>query len=260
MQHPNEKRFEDFFTEHKYVVLKNYLYNYLLRKRAINRAIRDDRRELMLEVGSGLSPIITGVDNVVYSELSFKALQNLKHRNGRGRYVVADGTRLPFKADAFSHTICSEVLEHVEDDQQAIRELARVMKRPGHACITVPHRKFYFASDDRYVRHFRRYEIPEMAEKLENAGLRLAVTKKVLGPLEKVTMWPTVMFFSALQRVIGRQAARESSDGFANAIAPLFKWVNLLYSLLARADAKLMPKALSTVILFEAEKIAEQSP
>lgn len=259
MQHPNEKRFEDFFTEHKYVVLKNYLYNYLLRKRAINRAIREDDRELMLEVGSGLSPIVTDADNIVYSELSFKALQNLKQRNRRGYYVVADGTRLPFKTDAFSHTICSEVLEHVEDDQQAIRELARVMKSPGHACITVPHRKFYFASDDRYVRHFRRYEIAEMTEKLENAGLRLAVTRKVLGPLEKITMWPTVMFFSMLQRVMGRQTAGEGADGIALAIAPLFKWLNLVYSLLARIDAKVMPKALSTVILFEAEKTVKPS-
>lgn len=255
-KHPNEKRFEEFFAENKYVVLKNYLYNYLVRRRAINHAIRDDDQQLILEVGSGLSPIVTDVDNIVYSELSFLAIQTLKRQNRRGSYVVADGTRLPFRTEAFSHTICSEVLEHVEDDVQAIRELARVMKSPGHACITVPHRKFYFAADDRFVRHFRRYEIPEMTDKLKEAGLRLRMTKKVLGPLEKITMWPTVMTFRVVQRFVPGSSAGNASGGFVDLVAPVFKWINLIYALLARLDAKIMPRALSTVILFEAEKPA----
>ena len=258
-KHPNETRFEDFFTEDRYVVLKNYLYNYIVRKRAITRAIAGDQQELILEVGSGLSPIIVGMDNIVYSELSFRALHTLRRRNQRGHYIVADGTRLPFKNDVFSHTICSEVLEHVEDDRTAIKELARVMKSPGHACITVPHRKFYFAADDRFVRHFRRYEIPEMIEKLNQGGLTLRSATKVLGPLEKLTMWPMIVGYSILQRLTGHQDARPSGGGFVRFIAPPFKWLNLAYSVLVRIDAKIMPRALATVILFEAEKSAQDT-
>ena len=255
---PSERRFEEFFVQDSYVALKNYLYNYLERKRAINRALEDEP-ELVLEVGSGLSPIITGRENVIYSELSFRALRTLKELNGQGHYVAADGTRLPFASSSVSHVICSEVLEHVEDDQAAIDELARVLKIGGLAYITVPHRRFYFAADDRYVHHFRRYEIEEMTIKLENAGLRLRRLKKVLGPLEKVTMFSVVMLFSAMRSISkDRNAApgRTSSTGTAlrSVLHPVFKWAHRGYAVLARVDAWVMPRALATVMLFEAVK------
>tara|TARA_Y100000031_G_scaffold153650_1_gene199400 strand:+ start:1001 stop:1471 length:471 start_codon:yes stop_codon:yes gene_type:complete len=45
---------------------------------------------------------------------------------------------LPFEDDKFDSVICSEVLEHIEDDQKAIQELYRVLKREGLLILTVP--------------------------------------------------------------------------------------------------------------------------
>ena len=253
MRHANEERFEDFFEEDRYVALKNHLYNYVLRKRLISSVVASHAPDLTLEVGSGLSPMITGVDNIVYSELSHRALGTLRGRNGRGHYVVADCTRLPFKDGSFDATVCSEVLEHVEDDQGAIKELARVMNADGSASITVPHRQFYFAADDRYVRHFRRYELEDILAKLDNAGLEARSVKKVLGPLEKVLMFSTVMFFSFLQRFRSPRKTR-GDGGLLSAIAPVFKWINLGIAGVAWLDAKIMPRALATVIFVEAGK------
>lgn len=251
MKHPNEKRFEDFFVEDRYVVLKNYLYNYLLRKRAINAVLDAEDPTLILEVGSGLSPIVTRRDHVVYSELSFRAIQTLKRHHGRGEYVVADCTRLPFKEQTFSHAVCSEVLEHIEDDVEAMRELSRIIKPWGGICITVPHGKFYFAADDEYVRHFRRYTVSEMEEKLAEAGLKARCIGKVLGPLEKITMYVGVMVFSIIQnRATGTADSRWTHSLFVR----IFKRSNQFYTLLARLDAFVMPRWLSTVLLFETEK------
>lgn len=253
-KHSNEKRFEDFFVEEKYVVLKNYLYNYLLRRRAINAVLHSGNPGLILEVGSGLSPIVTDMDDIVYSELSFRALQTMKARNQRGSYVVADGTRLPFASESFGHVVCSEVLEHVEDDEGAIREFARVMRADGRVSVTVPHRKFYFAADDRYVRHFRRYEIEEMRGKLSRAGLCAPTVQKVLGPFEKVTMFTTVMAFSLIQRLGPKKKGAGGSGAWIGWVAPPFKWMNRLLAVVAWLDARIMPRALSTVVLFEIEK------
>ena len=52
-------RFEDFFADDAYVSMKNLLYNYLLRKRAIRKCLLKQERGLILEVGSGLSPMVT---------------------------------------------------------------------------------------------------------------------------------------------------------------------------------------------------------
>lgn len=251
---PTEKRFEDFFSEGTYVVLKNYLYNYRVRVRRINTILRDEPVERLLEVGSGLSPIVTGTDEAVYSELSFRALQALRRFNEKGHFVVADGTRLPFRDGAFSHVVCSEVLEHVERDQAALSEIGRVLQHDGKAFVTVPHRKFYFAADDRFVHHFRRYEIAEMAGKMQQAGLNLLSTRKVLGPLEKVTMFSAVMCFALLERigVVGGEGAPPGR--LIRMLAKPFDWSNRAFTLLARLDAAIMPKALATVILFEAAK------
>jgi SAM-dependent methyltransferase len=259
-RHPNERRFEEFFIRDSYVTLKNYLYNYLERKRAINKRLALAPRGRVLEVGSGLSPIVTDRADVIYSELSFRAMQTLKHVQGQGRFIVADGTRLPFVAGSLDQVICSEVLEHVEDDQTAIGEMARVLRPGGRVYITVPHRRAYFAADDRYVGHFRRYETNEMRDKLTRAGLELARAQKVLGPLEKLTMWAVVVSLSAFERMTGRGDRAPGESGsragavLRGALRPVFKYGHRAYALLARLDAAIMPQSFAAVVLFEGVK------
>jgi len=83
--------FQELFKDKKYISVKNYLYNYLLRKRAIKKCLKDDHPDLMLEVGSGISPLVTDRSNIVYSDISFEAISILKRTLARGYYVVAEG-------------------------------------------------------------------------------------------------------------------------------------------------------------------------
>jgi ubiquinone/menaquinone biosynthesis C-methylase UbiE len=249
MSHPETNRFQDFFEERKYIVLKNYLYNYLLRKIAVEKSLLNERSELILEVGSGISPMMTPANRITYLDLSFAALQILKDSYGKGWYVVADCMSLPFKSSIFSHTISSEVLEHLADDRQAINELARVLKPSGHFIVTFPHRKFYFAIDDRFVNHFRRYELHEMLDRLKDAGFRPIIIKKVLGPLEKITMCFVVFCFSIIQKLKPQNVKVPRKSLIVNLFSSIFKWGNRYYALLAWLDARIMPRALSTVLL-----------
>lgn len=52
--------------------------------------------------------------------------------------VRADLVDLPFSADRFDCVLCSHVLEHVDDDRRALREIARVLRPGGWAAILVP--------------------------------------------------------------------------------------------------------------------------
>jgi len=54
MNHSNANRFQDFFEESKYTLLKNYLYNYRLRKMAVEKSLQNENIKLILEVGSGI--------------------------------------------------------------------------------------------------------------------------------------------------------------------------------------------------------------
>lgn len=254
MNAPPENRFQEFYHEANYLALKNHLYNYLVRKRAVENAVQPQAGELVLEIGSGISPVMTRTGRIVYSDLSFEAMDCLRRASGQGWHVVADGTRLPFKNGAFQHAISSEVLEHVPDDRKAIGELARVLQPQGRLTVTFPHRKFYFAADDRFVSHCRRYELAEMEERLQAAGLAPVLTQKVLGPLEKVTAFTVVMLFS-LSRKCGFSGNQHGpSRTLIRFVSPLFKAANRLYAGLAWLDARIMPRALATVLLIQADK------
>lgn len=248
-----DNRFENFFVDDKYITLKNYLYNYLLRKYAVEKALANEKRDMILEVGCGISPTACAENHMVYSDLSFLALQTLKRNTGKGMYVVADGMNLPFRPGSFSHAISSEVLEHLEDDRKALAEIAVVMKPAGVLVITFPHRKLYFAYDDRFVKHFRRYELAEMECRLREAGLHPVSVRKVLGPLEKITMCTAIFIFSVVQRFHegnGQNVKKRQPVIFS----ALFKWINRLYAGLAWLDASIMPRALSTVLLVKSVK------
>jgi ubiquinone/menaquinone biosynthesis C-methylase UbiE len=60
----------------------------------------------------------------------------------RARLVQGDATRLPLPDASFDKLILSEVLEHLEDDAEALSEAARVLKPGGVCAITVPHANY----------------------------------------------------------------------------------------------------------------------
>lgn len=252
MTSAGDNRFQDFFEDETYVALKNYLYNYLLRKRAVEKAMQAEEKGVVLEIGSGISPVMTSWEQVVYSDLSFSALRQLRRLQGKGHYVVADGMNLPFKANAFSHAISSEVLEHIEDDRKALREMAGVIKPEGALVVTFPHRHFYFSSDDRFVNHYRRYELPEMEFRLKEAGLHPVFVRKVLGPLEKITMVLVTGCIAIRQGLGGKERTGVTQSRPAGILISLFKWGSRVYAGLAWIDAFIMPRALSAVLLIKA--------
>jgi ubiquinone/menaquinone biosynthesis C-methylase UbiE len=249
----NENRFDDFYANEQYISLKNHLYNYLLRKCAVEKAMQDEKKELVLEIGSGISPVLTSWERIVYSDLSASALDMLKKMHGKGQYVVADAMNLPFEADSFSHVISSEVLEHLEDDRKSLKEIARVTKPNGVLIVTFPHRHLYFAHDDRFVHHYRRYELSEMISRLEEVGFYPVDVRKVLGPLEKLTMLFVTVCASALQNLNSKRRIKTQAKP-QKVLISLFKGLNRYYAGLAWIDARIMPRALSTVLLIKAKK------
>lgn len=248
-------RFEDFFQNSNYIALKNYLYNYTLRKHAVIKSIHIDENMTALEIGSGISPMITSMKNIVYCDLSFSALQVLRKALGKGFYVVADSTQLPFRKDSFYNIVCSEVLEHIENDRAALREIARILASPGSLVITFPHRQFFFSFDDRFVRHFRRYELSEMISLLKDAGLKITKIAKVLGLLEKIIMVPTTFLIQKFQFIRPVQKNNTAEGTFLfRVFLFFFKWLNGLLAILVWFEAKMVPLYYATVLIIKAEK------
>lgn len=106
--------------------------------------------------------------------------------------VQADITKLPFQTGCFDVILCLHVLEHVSNDEAAIRELFRVLKPGGWAIAQVPidkTRKVTFedsniiSNDERECAfgqfdHVRRYGL-DYRSRLESAGFSVTVDKYI---------------------------------------------------------------------------------
>jgi ubiquinone/menaquinone biosynthesis C-methylase UbiE len=89
------------------------------------------------------------------------------------------GERLPFSDGAFDRVICTETLEHVDDDSVLARELVRVLKPGGILAVSVPDEfseKVFWKLSKNYRTHagghVRIYERERIVALLREAGLR----------------------------------------------------------------------------------------
>ncbi len=57
-------------------------------------------------------------------------------------YSVQNGQSLSFADGYFDVVTCLEVIEHVDDPRQLLREIARVLRPGGHAVLTCPNVRF----------------------------------------------------------------------------------------------------------------------
>ncbi len=62
----------------------------------------------------------------------------LYNYEGKVSLTQADITNIPFKDESFDFILCNHVLEHIPDDNLAMRELYRVMTKNGNGIFQVP--------------------------------------------------------------------------------------------------------------------------
>lgn len=63
-------------------------------------------------------------------------------------FQVADAVKLPFEDESFDYVLSFDVLEHIEDQNKALSEMARVLKRGGWLLI------YTINKNQRYTWHF----------------------------------------------------------------------------------------------------------
>lgn len=84
-----------------------------------------------------------------------------------------DLVNCPLPGNSFDGLTLLNVLEHIEDDSAAIRQVARILKPGGVAAIEVPAGPHLYDVYDKHLMHFRRYEMADLLRKISSAGLRV---------------------------------------------------------------------------------------
>ena len=76
-----------------------------------------------------------------------------------------------------------DVLEHTEDDMQVLRDLHGLLAPGGVLLLTVPSGKVFWSYFDEIAHHCRRYELPELAEKLRQAGFEIELATHFMAAI-----------------------------------------------------------------------------
>ncbi len=116
---------------------------------------------------AGLCDALIGVEPM---EANFRLLR--QNYAGKAHCAVhqADLASIPVASGSVDAVISTQVFEHIEDDQAAAAEVARVIRSGGYALISTPHPPEVFPNDG----HVRPgYTVEEMAALFAPVGLQL---------------------------------------------------------------------------------------
>ena len=133
----------------------------------------------IVEFGAGVGSVsirlLPFADSLTLVEPSPNLVQKLQARFGDDGRIAVIGDDLESSAanmrDASVDTIVLvNVLEHVENHQNAMAELLRTLKPGGHLLIFAPALQSLMSRLDRLHGHFRRYERRELRDLVLQAG------------------------------------------------------------------------------------------
>jgi len=188
-QHSGQRSYFDAeFRGYERYSLENWRAAYVDRLRAA--ALLDDPAAPLVDIGVGGSgytvieaaraglPAI-GCDLSLEGLRSAKAFAAAEGVAEQSLWVRCSAEKLPLASESFGAALAIAVLEHVPDDETALGELARVLRRGGRAWITVPHALHRISPvfraanrrHDRRLGHLRRYEVEILVERAARVGL-----------------------------------------------------------------------------------------
>jgi SAM-dependent methyltransferase len=96
----------------------------------------------------------------------------LARQRGIGEVVAGSVLEMPFADASFDLAVSLDVIEHLEDDVAALRELRRVVAPGGALLVTVPAYQWLWSGHDEINHHHRRYTRRTLQSAAEHAGWR----------------------------------------------------------------------------------------
>lgn len=187
----------------------------------------------ILDVGTG-----TGSNLRMLRDLGFDRVRGLDRSSeavrfcaekGLGAVELGDVRALPFPDRQFDLVLATDIIEHVDDDLLALRELRRVLKPNGRLLLTVPAFRLLWGLQDEVGHHQRRYRLSELLELIGAASL-LPERHFYFNYL----LFLPILLLRRLMRVL---PARVASEGEINA-----PWLNRMMGGLFRFDVQTAPR------------------
>ena len=134
-----------------------------------------DARNL-LEVGCGMGGVLARIHaehpyiSLTGADLLPDALRVARERLPGATFIQADIRHVPYE-DEFDVVCALDVIEHVDEDDVALGEVARAVKPGGGVVVAVPQHMWLWGAWDELMQHRRRYSRRSLLELVDSAGL-----------------------------------------------------------------------------------------
>jgi SAM-dependent methyltransferase len=176
----------------------------------VGRVCREmkEPRPRILDVGCGTGANLQMLSQFGAAEGVDVSAEALEFCRARGLAEVKLGTaeHLPFADESFDLVTGLDVVEHLDDDIGGLREMRRVLCSDGRVVLFVPAFRFLWGVQDDISHHRRRYTLPELKQKLRDAGLQVE-----RASYANISFFVPILIGRVLMRLTGWRPASENN-------------------------------------------------
>lgn len=224
---------EEFYFE--YSDISEWHWWYIGRKKIILNMLRKysltSCENNILDIGCGPGAMIKdfkpygktfGVDSNINS------VKECRKRGNLGT-CISVASKTPFRESTFSVVLLLDILEHLDNDKDAIEEAIRLCKPGGLIIITVPAFQFLWSNQDIISYHKRRYSMKTIKELV-----KMNTVEKLKFSYFNFFLFPIVVIIRLFQKAIFKDSANrdvEVSDFSLNRPGFLNNFLKGIFSL-----------------------------
>ncbi|HVQ24774.1 MAG TPA: class I SAM-dependent methyltransferase [Planctomycetota bacterium] len=208
----------------------------------LDRFVRSDGREarVLMDLGCGVGGMLqplAAYGRVIGTDVTLQGLRYCAERKFP-LLVACNGPQGCFLDASLDCITAFDALEHIEDDELALREIFRMLKPGGTLIASGPAYQFLYAQQDRITHHVRRYTLGELAGKARAAGFEIVQASYINFWLFPVIL-PTVLLLKAWQAV----RPRDDSGAGSNVGIRVPRWAHDLLTAVFSSEAAVLRHA-----------------
>lgn len=182
----------------------------LFRERAIKDLLRKESivPDVLLEFGYGSGEMLRNFSNwfpgaeIFGYDFSSHASEFVK---SKGTHAIILTSEKEYRSRQYTVLCAFEVLEHIEDDVDALCHWSECLADSGYLLLSVPAHMSKWQINDEVSGHFRRYEKEELSQKLAQAGYK---NIRIIN-----YGYPMTIFLDVLLKIVAGIEAKTARNG-----------------------------------------------